>query len=380
MMQGNPTLLAAFLAAGALLARQDIAVLRPEDLHTQSDATGPLTVSPSNMRGWSFVNDQQGVACADPAVCRLVAGPAGQPVGTGSAELATTSERDGTALVLQAYQGTRFDAITDLRYWTYRQSADAGNNLAIALQVNADFDLTDRSSGYQGRLVFEPYQGVGGTVLSGTWQEWDARSGMWWGTKSTVVRGGLSVTNPCVQATPCTWSKLLATFPNVGVHATYGAIVLKAGSGWSTFRGNVDALTISVNGAATTYDFELQDATEAFPSTFPAKIPRSLWDSLTMPGNVLVEAPSLTGKVIRDLLYVVFKESASLETRRAAIASVHGKVIGGSLLAFYAVRIPYALAVGVSASGPLLRAMSTLEQNPAVVHVTEEHLNQVLPK
>lgn len=80
--------------------------------------------------------------------------------------------------------------------------------------------------------------------------------GKWWGTRASVTRGGVAVANPCVQSTPCTWTQVLATFPNVGVHATYGAIVLKAGSGWANFRGNVDSLVIGINGASTTFDFD----------------------------------------------------------------------------------------------------------------------------
>ena len=64
------------------------------------------------------------------------------------------------------------------------------------------------------------------------------------------------VTNPCVQASPCTWQQLLVAFPNVGVHGTYGAVVLKAGSGWPNFRGNVDSLTIAIDSVASTFDFE----------------------------------------------------------------------------------------------------------------------------
>ena len=55
-----------------------------------------------------------------------------------------------------------------------------------------------------------------------------------------------------MQATPCTWSQLLTAFPNVGIHGTYGAVVLKAGSGWTGFRGNVDNVTIGIDGANTT--------------------------------------------------------------------------------------------------------------------------------
>jgi hypothetical protein len=67
-----------------------------------------------------------------------------------------------------------------------------------------------------------------------------------------------------VQASPCTWTQVLAAFPNIGIHAAYGAVVLKAGSGWSSFRGNVDNLTISLDGVATTYNFELTQSAARF--------------------------------------------------------------------------------------------------------------------
>lgn len=179
-----------------------------------------IPVLPDSMRSWSFSNDQAGTACTNASVCRLVDGPVGALMGTGSAELATNASTDGIALMLPGFGGTRLDHLTELRYATYRQTADAGNNLAIALQFNVDYDLTDASTGWQGRIVFEPYQGASGTVLQGTWQNWDAKAGKWWGTKASVPRNGVSIANPCVQATPCTWAQLLATFPNAGVHVT----------------------------------------------------------------------------------------------------------------------------------------------------------------
>lgn len=48
---------------------------------------------------------------------------------------------------------------------------------------------------------------------------------------------------------------MLAAFPNLGIHQTYGGVVLKAGSGWTGFRGSVDSLAIGIDGATTTFDF-----------------------------------------------------------------------------------------------------------------------------
>ena len=344
--------------------------------------SGPVTVSPGAMHGWSFYNDQNDTPCTDTAVCRMVEGPAGQPLGSGSAFLSTPGVSDGKALVLKDYAGTRFDAITELRYSTFRQSVDSGRNLAIALQVNADYDLTDQSVGYQGRLVYEPYQSAPGTVLDTTWQSWDAKAGKWWGTKASVPRGGVLVTNPCVQATPCTWAQLLAAFPNVGIHTTYGAVVLKAGSSWPGFSGNVDALAIGVNGVTTTFDFEASESA-AIPASAPDSIPTALWDSLSRPANVLQDPPTVTGSVIRDLIYVRFLAGTSVGDRQAAIDLVHGTVVGGLPLGdpehFYAIRLPYVLGPGDSTSGPILRAQATLSQLPTVSSVVLARLDLFKP-
>ena len=214
-------------------------------------------MSRDSMHGWSFYDDQHDVACTNAAVCGLVQGPTGTPRGSGSAELATNSTSEGPAIVLPDYGGTRFDRITQLRYSAYRQSTDAGDNLAIALQFNVDYDLNDQNASWQGRMVFEPYQGAGGNVAGNRWTSWDAKAGRWWGTKASVPVNGVLVANPCVQATPCTWSQLLTRFPNLGVHAVYGAVVLKAGSGWPNFRGNVDSLAIGVDGVSTVFNFEV---------------------------------------------------------------------------------------------------------------------------
>lgn len=256
------TLSMAAVTLGALLAgcghdsTSPTPSLAPRHASFLINPSGTVVVTPFNMRGWASVDDQHDSACTDATVCKFVTGPGTAPAGTGSAELATPNAGDGYALVLPDYAGTRLDAITTLSYSTYRQSVDAGNNLAIALQFNADYDLTDAATGFMGRIVFEPYQTSGGSVVQNQWQTWNALSGKWWGTRSTVTKGGVSVSNPCVQTTPCTLADLLTHFPDIGVSTSVGAVVLKAGSGWPGFTGNVDKLSIGVSGVTTTFDFE----------------------------------------------------------------------------------------------------------------------------
>jgi parallel beta-helix repeat protein len=209
----------------------------------RAEAATTVVVRPGNMQGWGFFDDNGNGGTGD-----MVSGPGTPPLGAGSAHLAVSATNQGYALGV-AYPGTRFDTITSLRYSTYRTSGASA--LAISLAFNVDYDVTDGNTAFQGRLTFEPY--YTNTVLTGTWQTWDtltaAGTGNWW---ASGVIGAAS----CPIGNPCTWSEVLTAFPDVGVHSTFGAIVLKAGSGWATFDGNADALLLGVSGSDTTYDFE----------------------------------------------------------------------------------------------------------------------------
>ena len=328
------------LAALLAFACRDVTAPGESAARTQparSIGTSSTVISPEDMGGWAFYNDQRDTVCTALANCLMVSGPASPPTGSGSAELAVGSATEGNALILASQKGTRFDSITTLSYATYRQSADAGNNLAIALQLVVDFDLADQFTGYQGRLVFEPYQGNSGGVSQDVWQTWNALAGKWWSTRSTVYRNGVAVTNPCVQATPCSWNELLTAFPNAGIHSTYGAVILKAGSGWANFRGNVDALTIGVGGTAVTYDFELHGQT--VPPLPVDGVPEWIYAD----SNLVDGGDVIAGRVARNALIVAFVPGASVTDRAAALAQVGGTVVGGVSLegdaeGFYYVR------------------------------------------
>lgn len=200
-----------------------------------------VRVGPSSMHGWAFYQETAGAATGT-----FVAGPGVPPLGSGSARL-TVDSTAGYILYLPAYGGTYFRDITALRYSTYRTSGAPA--LAIALQFNVDYDLTDTNTAWQGRLVFEPYMS-GTPVTPGVWQTWDPMLGKWWAT-------GNPGKTLCPQSAPCTWAQVLANWPNAGVSATQGVVLFKAGGGWTGgFDGNVDAFMIGVKGDTTVYNFE----------------------------------------------------------------------------------------------------------------------------
>ncbi len=206
-------------------------------------------VSPGNQNGWAFFDDNPPAGGGSGG---FENGPGTPPLGIGSAFLqvnSTAREAVGTAV----YAGTRLDNLGRLRYSSYQTN---NTIVAISLQFDIDYDLTDASNAYEGRLVFEPYQ-IPATVLQGVWQNWDALGvGKWYGTRTTVTVGNSSVPNPCQQNTPCTWQQVLANFPNAGMRNP-GALLFKAGGPWPPgFRGNVDAFKIGKGVNLTTFDFE----------------------------------------------------------------------------------------------------------------------------
>jgi hypothetical protein len=200
-------------------------------------AAHAVKVSPNNMHGWAFVDDNTN----GPGSGQMVAGPGDPPLGKGSAQLTVTSPVDRQMLSTLAYQGTRLADITALSYWTYQ--VDASH--AMPFQLDIRYHPTD--TGYQGRLVFEPGNG-NGAGSSGVWERWSPLSGRWWASKAKASGG------QCLQASPCTWQEVLTNWPDASI--LYN-VLFKAGGGWGPWTGNVDAFTIGTSSAhATTYNFE----------------------------------------------------------------------------------------------------------------------------
>ena len=128
-----------------------------------------------------------------------------------------------------------------------------------------------------------------------------------------------------MRASPCTWTQILALFPNLGIHKVYGAVVLKAGSGWAAFRGNVDAISIGVSGVTTTFNFE--ESSPRVTLLPPDSIPTALFQSL---GSV-TGSPPANNPYRKDIVIIAFNRRTPLALRQAAIDSIGGRVVGGRL-------------------------------------------------
>lgn len=216
-------------------------------------ANTTTVVSPSNMNGFVFFPEGPAGSFSTGT---LVQGPPTPPLGIGSARFTLDSQGRET-LGTFAFAGTRLDAITKLQYSSYQNNSKnpGAANIAITLQFDVDYNLNDADNSFQGRLVFEPAaQGI--PVVQNMFQTFDAINGRFYSSSTSAANPGFAA--GCTQANPCTKAQLLALFPNIGIRNTqFGGLLLRAGGPVpGGFDGNADALSITVNGNNTTFDFE----------------------------------------------------------------------------------------------------------------------------
>ncbi|HEY0099934.1 MAG TPA: thrombospondin type 3 repeat-containing protein [Pyrinomonadaceae bacterium] len=218
------------------------------DADGDPDSTAVL-VLPANLNGWFFFNEGANGSGG------FEQGPATPPLGGGSANL-TVDATGRHNLGTQAYAGTRLDQISQLRYSTYKNT-NPDQAVDIALQFDIDYDGAGGNAAYQGRLVFEPYQS-GTNPQQNVWQTWHALAGRWYASRP----GANGSNGVCPQNAPCTWPQVLASFPNAtifhgGTPQTAGVLLFRAGGPWANgYDGNVDAFTIGIADAYTTFNFE----------------------------------------------------------------------------------------------------------------------------
>jgi uncharacterized repeat protein (TIGR01451 family) len=247
-------------SVSALLAGVMIAALGAFGGATPAGAASDVTVvvGPNNVNtaGASWVSYNEGTGTGSTT---FVAGPTGKPLGVGSVQLASdVNAREVLQNIDPTYAGISLASITALSYSTRRSSVDAGNNIAPYLQLVMDYDQTDASSAFQGRLTFEPYlTSGGGTIAQNTWNSFNTLSGKWWGSGTPIV-GGTPTTQLCTQATPCTWAQVQADYPDAGIGTglNSGILLRVGGAPGVGLTGQVDALKIGVSGNDKTYDFE----------------------------------------------------------------------------------------------------------------------------
>jgi hypothetical protein len=190
----------------------------------------------------------------------FVFGPLGAPLGAGSLRLSTPvagGSNPNAAKVTyttNAFSGTRLADIDGISYSTYRSVAGAQAQLAsLNLVIVPSGSSSPLASAYT--FTFEPYLAYGdATLKTGEWQTWDAingGNGRWW-TNSSLPSGTTGAMSCPQTYTTCTWNQLKAAYPN----ATIRAFGVNQGTYNAGTVTSVDALSISISGNRTTFDFE----------------------------------------------------------------------------------------------------------------------------
>ena len=189
-------------------------------------------------------------------------GPEAPPYGIGSFELRTPENAAKVQLLTDLHDRAALADMQGIGYWTYRDASSTGFVAGVsAINMRIDLQGDGTADAY---MVYEPYQDLGTAAVStGVWQEWDAYRGgaaRWW---INTGAGG------CGQSTPCTWSTIVATFPQAQIREAAscgpggvttpcpGSFGVNQGSFNTGIVSSADGLYIQVGGDTTVYDFDM---------------------------------------------------------------------------------------------------------------------------
>lgn len=186
------------------------------------------------------------------------AGPATPPLGDGSYGMRALTANDKVTLVTDAWLGHDLAELSALDYWTYRDATSTSPSyvapsINIAIYTNAGGPGTGFAT-----LVFEPLYAYGNDAIhDGVWQAWDA-----FAPSQTGFGGGWWTTQPVGSICKTECYVPFAAFVADAPDATIISVGVNVGRGPASFIGAVDGLSLTMDGATTTYDFELLDASK----------------------------------------------------------------------------------------------------------------------
>ena len=185
----------------------------------------------------------------------FVTGPATPPIGAGSFQM-TTATIDGKATLLTSdWLNRPLSELSAMDYWTYRSSASTSPSyVAPSINIAIFTNVSGPGTGFA-TLVFEPLYSYGNSAIhDDEWQNWDT-------TKPSVTgfAGGWWVTRQVGTICPTACYTTLAGIQAQAPDATIIGLGVNVGRGPASFVGAVDALSLTMAGEKTTYDFEFLD-------------------------------------------------------------------------------------------------------------------------
>jgi hypothetical protein len=235
-------------------------LLMTASLTSPSAAATIVVVSADGQQQWhSRVTDLNGSPDPSAGSVTFVTGPGAPPRGVGSLRLKTNLNRgDGSAQMRSTrYVGVKLSNLTELNYWAYMATNNGQQFPFLSLDVSCA-----SCSGGADRLFFEPpYQQPltgnprcpdQGPTLAATWQKWDALNGCWWDNNAELGSGGLLGVSPL--------GDFITVHPDAAITNPSGVGGLRLAVGFASatdnFDGNIDMVTVGVQGQSTSYDFE----------------------------------------------------------------------------------------------------------------------------
>ena len=210
--------------------------------------------------GWGHCDENDTVS---PGSVDAQTGPGTPPAGTGSARFTVNDSGDGPHFVTVYQNGLRLDDITQINYDTYFATGDGADNRPY-LFINVDYDLTDASTNWQGRLIWVPDWAGCTSLAADTWETLDpVNNGVDCWLQTGTPRVGDVVQAPLfphLGVTAGSWADILSNYPDAGIHTLFGAVGFKMGSGYSTGAASLDKFQIGADTGGgpdvTTWDFE----------------------------------------------------------------------------------------------------------------------------
>jgi hypothetical protein len=195
-----------------------------------------VVVTPTNTQGWSTADTRPGGAVT------FVNGDAPAGGGTGSLQLTSDATTTAKAQYLHA-ANTPLASVTQLSYSTRQVSAPLFPGADPSYQLPVWLNGT--SAGFT-TFVYEPYEN--GTVVPGTWQQWNVAAGQFWSSK-TFTDGTCAVSAGFGGAPFYTLAQIKSMCPN--------AVVVGYGVNIGSNNPSYTVRTDLVNFNGTTYNFEL---------------------------------------------------------------------------------------------------------------------------
>lgn len=211
-----------------------------------AQAASQVVVTPTDTQGWSTADTRPGGAVNYVADTTAPGDPH-----TGALQLTTDATTTSKAQYMHT-ANVALSSVTELSYYTKQNTAPfpgaaASYQLPVCLQGLTAPQTAENPTGCNGftTLVYEPYEN--GTVVAGTWQQWDVAAGQFWSSK-TAGTGDCSVQAGFGGAPFYTLADLKADCP-AAVVAGFGVNI---GSNNPSY--DVEADLVNFNG--TVYNFE----------------------------------------------------------------------------------------------------------------------------